>query len=124
MYLIIILAMSNSFEQLKQEVRDNFDEKALYKSSPLKHPELQETRLYGLIAALPKGADLHAHGGALVPVKELITFVSSRDDILIDTDPKHKGFLQLAKKNPGSSYMPLKQALDKDLFTEDELINC
>lgn len=72
---------------------------------------------------LPKGADLHTHGGALIPAHELIKFVSSRSDILFDTDVNHKGYLLLAKKNPGRSYMPLRDALYKNLTSQEELID-
>ncbi len=70
---------------------------------------------------MPKGADLHAHGGALTPVWSLIGFIESRDDILVDTNPEHKGYLMLQSKNPGASYMPLHDAFDKDMLSKAEL---
>lgn len=70
---------------------------------------------------MPKGADLHSHGGAMIPIQSLINFVKSKEELLIDTDPQHKGYLQLANKNPGKTYMPLLQALDEGLFTEQDL---
>lgn len=115
--------MEKKFEQLKQEVLSNFSETDLYKTSILKTPKLYQTELYKFCESMPKGADLHAHGGAMIPIRRLIDFVIDKEDLLIDTNPEHKGYLQLANKNPGSSYMPLRQALDKGLFTKEELVN-
>lgn len=72
---------------------------------------------------MPKGADLHAHGGALTPARNLINFVANTKDLLIDTEKNNLGFLKLANKNPGSSYVSLKDALKNDEFTEEELID-
>lgn len=70
---------------------------------------------------MPKGADLHAHGGAMIPVRNLIDFIKSRNDILVDADSKHKGFLLLRSKKPGPSYMTLQKALDCEAISEAEL---
>lgn len=113
--------MDKKFEQLKQDVWANFSEDELYKTSILKMPKLWSTELYKFCEKMPKGADLHAHGGALTPVHHLIGFVCDNPDLLVDTDLTHKGYLQLTYKNPGPSYMPLKQALEESLLTEDEL---
>ncbi|MDO5426811.1 MAG: hypothetical protein Q4F54_03685 [Coriobacteriia bacterium] len=115
--------MKKKFEQLKQDVWQNFSDNDLYITSILKSPKLYDTELYKFCEAMPKGADLHAHGGAMTPIRHLIDFVVNNEELLIDTDPKHKGYLQLANKNPGASYMPLRQALDEGMFTREELFN-
>lgn len=115
--------MEKKFEQLKQEVLSNFSETDLYKTSILKTPKLYQTDLYKFCEKMPKGADLHAHGGAMIPILHLIDFVIDKEDLLIDTNPEHKGYLQLANKNPGASYMPLRQALDEGKFSKEELFN-
>ena len=113
--------MDKKFEQLKQDVWQRFSEDELYKTSILKTPKLYETELYKFCEAIPKGADLHAHGGALTPIRHLLDFVESKEELLIDTNTEHKGYLQLANKNPGSSYMPLRQAIDEGRITKEEL---
>ena len=69
--------MDKKFEQLKQDVWQSFSEDDLYKTSILKTPKIYETSLYKFCEAMPKGADLHAHGGAMTPVRHLIDFVVS-----------------------------------------------
>lgn len=113
--------MKKKFEQLKHEVLQNFSDADLYKTSILKNPKLYDTKLYKFCEAMPKGADLHAHGGALTPVRLLIDFVISKEELLIDTNPSNKGYLKLANKNPGNTYMPLREALNKGLLTKEEL---
>lgn len=114
--------MNKKFEQLKEEVRNNFSDEELYKSSILKNPKLLQTKLYKFCQQMPKGADLHTHGGALTPASHLISFVCNHPSLLVDTNSDHKAYLQLASKSPGASYMPLKQALEQGYFTEAELI--
>lgn len=114
--------LSEKLERMKVEVRRNFNESELYCRPILKSPKLWETELYKFCEEIPKGADLHAHGGALIPVHELIKFVALREDILIDTNPKHKSYLRLKCKNPYKTYMPLQQALDNHLIDTDEII--
>lgn len=114
--------LNEKLERMKAEVPKNFSEIELYCTPILKSPKLWETELYQFCKEIPKGADLHTHGGALIPAHELIKFVASREDILIDTNPEHKGYLQLTCKNPGKTYMTLQQALDNNLIDTDELI--
>ena len=116
--------MSISFEQLKQDVLQNFGEDELFKTSVLKSPKVWETDLYKFCAKMPKGADLHSHGGAMIPAKELIKFVASNDNLVVDTDHEHKGYVCLTDKDHTDTYMPLQEALDKNLFSEQELIKC
>lgn len=113
--------MEKKFEQLKQDVWQKFSEDELYKTSILKTPKLYETDLYKFCEAMPKGADLHSHGGAMIPIRHLIEFVVGNNDLLVDTNPEHKGYLQLANKNPGETYMPLAKALSSGLLTKEEL---
>lgn len=113
--------MKKKFEQLKREVCQNFSDADLYKTLILNNPKLYDTQLYKFCEAMPKGADLHSHGGAMIPIRCLIDFVKSKEELLIDTSPEHKGYLQLANKNPGETYMPLRQALDEGLVTKKEL---
>lgn len=113
--------MDEKFEQMKQDVLNNFSEEKLFRTSILNTPELWETDLYKFCENMPKGADLHAHGGAMIPVWSLIDFTKTRDDILVDTTPEHKGFLLLKSKNPPSTYMTLQDALSEELLSEAEL---
>ena len=68
MLFIIIKNMGRKFDKMKQEVLSNFSEEELFKTSILNSPKLWETELYKFCEAMPKGADLHAHGGALTPI--------------------------------------------------------
>ena len=115
--------MEKFFEQMKHEVYGSFSEDAIFKTPILNSLKLWDTELYKFCEAMPKGADLHAHGGALTPAKSLINFVSANQNLLIDTSAKHKGFLQLSSKNPGSTYIPLKKALDDGILDVDEIVN-
>jgi len=83
----------------------------------ISQPRLWRTKLYDFCKSLPKGADLHVHGTALMPMWKLIRFLSMRNDVLIDPETM---ILHLPKDNiPGC--LPLGEALDEGLIDRSAL---
>lgn len=108
---------------LKEDVKKNFSDEELYLKPVYCTPDLWNTRLYNFCINLYKGADLHVHGGAMVPASKLIDFLYDRDDILIDTDYNHKGYLGLSSKKLPDTYIKIKEAINENFISRSELIN-
>jgi len=83
----------------------------------LNNPKLWRTGLYSFCRNLPKGADLHVHGTALMPMWRLIKFVSKRDDILIDPET----YVLYLRKNADSKCLPLGEALEEGIVDRGTL---
>lgn len=82
------------------------------------------SRLYQLCKAMPKGGDLHVHGLALLPVRELIDFLRNRQDVVVGISGGHLHRLYLAEDpSRPRSCMNLGQALEQGVLTQRELLS-
>lgn len=111
-------ALDEKLSLFKKEYRDACGGDVPYGMPVLSDRRITDSRLYGLMKRLPKGADLHVHGTALVPVWKLIGFLRGRDDILIDTDTL---VLRLPGDEGSEGCPTVREALECGAVTEERL---
>ena len=77
------ILLDEKLHALKQSFKDSY--KGNYIT--LKDSEIWESGLYRFCLAMPKGADLHIHGLACLPVEEMVSWLMGQGDIVINTGP-------------------------------------
>lgn len=112
--------------QLEQARRDYLSAKGDqidYSIPVLADKTIWNSRLYQLCKTMPKGGDLHVHGLALLPVRELIEFLRNRQDVVIGVsgDNIHKVYLADDRSRPHDC-MNLGQALEQGVLTQEALL--
>ena len=88
-----------------------------------KDENIWNSKLYAFCKALPKGADLHVHGMALLPFDELLAFVKSRDELYIGTGEDNRCFLA-CREDPAAAdedELHVQDALAQGLIDPEEL---
>ena len=111
-------------DHLREMKKRCINSKTNYCINMLTDEKMRSSELYRFCKKLPKGSDLHVHGLAPLPVRELIQFLRMRDDVEIcteDGDDKYVLFMSDDDERP-MGCMKLEKALQKKLMTEDELI--
>lgn len=90
-----------------------------------KKKEIDNSDLFKLVRAMPKGANLHLHANAALTAEDFFEFVRPFDNIYISTAKnKHEG--RLAHVYPGkeipAGYELLKDVLDSGRMTKQHLV--
>ena len=67
------------FEQLKADFRAKFGTSIDF----LRNKEVYDTPLYALLKRMPKGADLHAHADAILPMEMQVEFLKDHPELVI-----------------------------------------
>ena len=94
-----------------------------YDMPVLTDENIWDSTLYEFCRALPKGADLHIHGLALLPFDELLSFVLSRDDLYIGISQRNRCYLSLheTKDDVTEDECLVRDALEQGLISREEL---
>ncbi|MBR6352062.1 MAG: hypothetical protein IKR93_07040 [Firmicutes bacterium] len=110
-------------EELKKQFSDSYNGDVPYDMPFLSESKIWSSPLYAFFDALPKGSDLHVHASAVLPAKEMIDFVKSRNDLRvgIGKDNRYK-LIYTGVAETGADTVPLKDAVEKGILTEDELL--
>lgn len=107
--------------QLKSEVYNNFNSEKIFKKTILEQPELRKNKLYDLCTRMPKGGDLHAHGGTILPAKNLINLLKNKNNIYICYKGKDAGFLTWKSEKIDENYMQFNQAIQQNILSYNEI---
>lgn len=113
------LKVNKLLEAYKNELKEVVDERHLYKMPVLRNESFWQSKLWKFCKDLPKGSDLHVHGTALLPAYELINFVCTRKELVVDI---RDGHIYNTKEKYDHEYcFNLKEALDKNITTRKEI---
>lgn len=109
----------------REEVEASFNKYTLYRMDVLNDSAIWETSLYQVLLTMPKGADLHNHTDAYLPLDELVAFLETRDDVLISVEPDT--YCTLYARDGGSEIpegaCTVGEALESGLVTLEDLKN-
>lgn len=112
--------LAEVLEKLKEEYRESCGGKIPYGMPVLTDKNLTSSRLYGFCSKMPKGADLHVHDMSLLPAKELVKLLLTKEEFFINADRKSYD-LKVSKTDiPG--YMKFCDAVNTGYYTEAEII--
>ena len=108
---------------LKEEYRADCGGNIPYSVPVLTDRHLTASRLYRFCTMLPKGADLHVHDLAELPLRELWKLLMTREEFYINTDRVH---YDLIRVDPGETapegYLRFRDAVESGAVTEEELV--
>ncbi len=108
--------------EYKKQFTDSYGEDNIGKLSFLTDSSIWESPLYSFLDTMPKGSDLHVHLSAGLPVREFIDFAAARDDLYVGIGEDNKYMLIFDPDGkPAADTAPLREALEKGIFTRDEL---
>ena len=100
-----------TFEQMKADFRAKFGTSFDF----LKDTGIYETPLYKFLERMPKGADLHAHADAILPMNLQVEFLKDHPELVITPD------WQIRFIGPGAPYgsRNMKECLEDGLTVDD-----
>lgn len=109
---------------LKEKFFADFKDQYIYDIPVLNNRAMVECELYKFCSRLPKGADLHMHDMAQLPVNELIPLLVDYPKFCINADRKSFD-LALADDdgNIPEGYIRFCDALSSGYYSHDELLN-
>ena len=101
----------SSFELLKKDFRSRLGTRLDF----LGTPEIFETGLYKFLESLPKGADLHVHADAALPMDLQVAFLADHPELLITPE------WQIRYAGPGVPYgrRTMQECLAQGLGVDD-----
>lgn len=109
--------------RLKEEYRKSCAQKFIYDVPVLTNPDLRSSRLYQFCSRLPKGADLHVHDMALLPVCELVPLLVSCPEFCINADRRSYDLLWVDNGQAvPAGYMRFSEAVQSGFYTHDDLL--
>ena len=110
--------------RLKQDFRDRCGGRIPYDLPVLTDPTLSDNDLYRFCARLPKGADLHVHDMALLPLWELIPLLMDCPEYCINADRRS---FDLCRTAPDGSvpegYLRFSEAMEHGYYSESDLLD-
>lgn len=108
---------------LKEKFFADFKDQYIYDIPVLNNPAIAESELYKFCSRLPKGAELHVHDMAQLPVRELVPLLADYPRFCINAD-RRSFDLALADENGNipEGYIRFYDALDSGYYTFDELL--
>ena len=100
-----------TFEQMKADFKAKFGTSFDF----LKDTGIYETPLYKFLERMPKGADLHAHADAILPMNLQVEFLKDHPELVITPD------WQIRFIGPGAPYgsRNMKECLEDGLTVDD-----
>ena len=107
--------MKHDFEKMKADFRGRFGTSFDF----LKDHTIYESPLYKFLERMPKGADLHAHADAVLPMALQVEFLKDHPELVITPE------WQIRFIGPGAPYgsRTMKECLDDGLTVEDFRLN-
>lgn len=117
------LALDKKLIGLKRELLSDCGGAVPYDVPVLADSRAYNSELYRFCSCLPKGADLHIHHMAILPARELVAFLSGRDDVFINLSTDSAPDLKCV--SPGGEipegYVRLRDAIAEGRITVSEL---
>lgn len=104
----------------KEELLVSYDGRFPFDFPILTDEKLRESRLYAFCHLMPKGADLHVHDMALLPVSELIPLLLSHPEFCIDPVSAVLKVIPPEEKAP-TGFVRFSEAMEKRLISEKTL---
>ena len=115
-------ALDGVLTALKKEYKAACGGSVPYHVPVLTDKALTASRLYRFCSLLPKGADLHVHDLAQLPLGELTALLAERDEFYINVDRVHYDLVRVDAGQPvPAGYVRFRDALADGTVTEDEL---
>lgn len=110
------MGMKQHYEQLKAEFRRNVGTRIDF----LRDPSVYDSELFRLIQSLPKGADLHAHADAILPMAQQVAFLADHPELVIRMDGPLPGMIRYRGEGQADDgFHPMRELLDAGLTVED-----
>jgi len=105
------MGMKHDFEQMKADFRASFGTSFDF----LRDTAIYDTPLYKFLEHLPKGADLHAHADAILPMADQVEFLKDHPELVITPE------WQIRFIGPGAPYgsRTMKECLEDGLTVDD-----
>ena len=114
---------NEKLKELKKEFIDSCNGDIPYNMPVLTDKKITSSRLYEFCSKLPKGADLHAHDMAQLPISELCKVLEKRDDIYINVNSYRHDLLDInTVETIPQGYMLFRDAANAHMFSNEELI--
>lgn len=110
------------FQQLKQEYLTNYQGDNPYKMDIIFDKNIHKSRLYNFCRRMPKGADLHTHGFATLPVAELIDYLCQHPELVIQMEAGRPGKIinsQIVSPLP-EGCLTMQECLDRGVLDLDK----
>lgn len=108
--------MKQHFESLKRDFLAEFPQ--------WNHPDflrdsgIYRSGLYGFLKRMPKGADLHAHADAILPIREQVKFLCDHPELVVGIDADNFGRIRYAGVGMDEGYCTMKECLDSGYSVE------
>ncbi|MBQ0111281.1 MAG: hypothetical protein KBS41_05100 [Oscillospiraceae bacterium] len=116
--------LNQKLEQLKKDYKAGCGGAVPYDIPVLTDQNLTNSPLYRFCKAMPKGADLHVHDLALLPLPQLIDLLLCRPEFFINTDRTALDLVRVEDgKLPPDGYIRFCDAFKCGVITYDELVN-
>ena len=105
------MLMSQDFESLKTAFKEQFGTRIDF----LRDTEVYSSPLFKFLRSLPKGADLHAHADAILPISEQVNFLKDHPELVITPE------WQIHYSGVGAPYgsRTMEECLAEGLTVED-----
>ena len=109
--------MERHFESLKQDFLRKTGQGA--KLDFLRDAYIYETPLFDFLKRMPKGADLHAHADAILPIREQVQFLLDHPELVIATVGPLRGQIRYAGDGARVNCHTMRECLDAGWTLED-----
>ena len=115
--------LNDKLTKLKQEFKDACGGNIPYDMPVLTDKRITDSRLYKFCSMLPKGADLHVHDLAQLPISELCKILMKRDDIYVNTIGTAHELIDIKTVDAiPEGYMLFRDAVNAKKFTDEDLL--
>lgn len=115
--------LNEKLRKLKLEFKETCGGEIPYDMPVLIDKRITDSRLYKFCSMLPKGADLHVHDLAQLPISELCKILEKRDDIYVNINSIGHELLDIKTVDSiPDGYMLFRDAVNEKKFTDEDLI--
>ena len=104
------------FENLKREFREQYPGAIDF----LRDTGIYRTELFDLLKRMPKGADLHAHADAILPIREQVGFLIDHPELVIGAEAGNFGQIRhIGGSPPPEGFLTMEECLAKGHTVND-----
>ena len=117
--------LDDKLQVMKKELLAAYNGAFPYNFPTLNDKNFTNSNLYYFSEKLPKGADLHVHGSELMPIKGYFDYISKNKQVYIcnQKGEKYGSIIYVGPKDTiPTGYINLISALDKKIFTREQLL--
>lgn len=110
--------------ELKDEYYRTVDSADKFSVPVLTDRKIRESRLYKFCSRLPKGADLHVHDMALLPLNELVPLLASCPEFCINTDKSRCDLISVSPDSPvPQGYIRFFDAVESGIYSNEDFLS-